>query len=179
MNSTISNSAALAITSEVSEALGFSSAGEVNCDNHYSRLHRTLSDVGFPVRSQSGHLQGRLSYQIIFDRHLGKSSNDRSSTSVVNWLFCEWNDVKRDDGESMILAIGTLSDDLKIEVAIAGFASVVDSSQIIFSEAFRVGRKDNSYMKGNDLGEKELVSFITPFRSSLRNGATIFAEELR
>lgn len=165
-----------------SEALSAISVLDGPVVNARGPLHRVMSDVGFPILSQAGALLGRMSYQVIFDRQLGptKESSKGVGHPVVNWLFCEWNDRKLDgdDTETMLLAVGTLSVEMEVAVQVAGKAAVHDQRFVSFHEAAWIGREGKVFLREKDMSEAELVSAITPFRSSIRSGATVFAEDL-
>jgi hypothetical protein len=146
-------------------------------------LARFLDDVNFPARTGAGALIGRETYQILFDRKLGKpdeSGDDGDKQDIVNWLYCEWSATKLDEGDRFLIASGTITTDLKVEVSVAALAEVVDAKQVVFSRAGLIVRAGGKFRKQSDgdLDEVELVSKLASFRSSVVNGATIYSQDL-
>lgn len=146
------------------------------------QLHGVMSDIGFPICTQAGLLQGRMSYQIIFDRQLGPSKEGASDVveHAVNWLFCEWGDQPLENGELMQLAAGTIAPDMDVAVKVAAKAIIFERRLVLFHEGSFIARDGKVFKKEDKpLTERDLASSISSFRSSIRNGATVFAEDIR
>lgn len=149
-------------------------------------LERMLGDVNFPSRKSDGAFVGQGSFQIVFDRQFGRSE-DRSSdeaaddvviSEIANWLYCEWSHEAADEGDRFIIASGTITAELAVEVTIAAMATIVDEKELRFDRSGKIGRSGDQYVKVCELDEDELVSALSSFRSCVANGATVYLRDL-
>lgn len=145
-------------------------------------LARFLEDVNFPARTGAGTFIGRATYQILFDRKLGKpeQASDGEQRGVANWLYCEWSTVKFEVGDRFLIASGTITSDLEVEVGVAALAEIVEEKRVDFVRAGLIVRAGGQFRKRDkgDLSEAELVSKLSSFRSSVVNGATIYSQDI-
>lgn len=147
-------------------------------------LDRFSVDINFPARRSDGGLEGRGTYQILFDRRLGggdSSTPDEHGEvhDIANWLFCEWSADQIDGGDRFIIAAGTITKTNVVSVSLAGLGVIGDKPVVEFVTAGKITQDtDKKVKKLDDLSEQELVSFLASFRSSFVNGATIYSGDL-
>lgn len=143
-------------------------------------LDRLLKDLSFPPRKADGGLVGRGTFQIVFDRKLASSEGDEGATGndIANWLYCEWSEEKFKDGDRFIIASGTITKDNEVDVTCAGLAVVKSTAPVTFVTAGKVAIEDGEFRKMDDLSERALQSFLSGFRNSFVNGATLYSGDL-
>ena len=140
-------------------------------------LDRLLQDVNFPPRQADGQLVGRGTFQILFDRKLASSEED-AGNDIANWLYCEWTAESFKDGDRFVIAAGTITRQNAVEVSCAGLAVVKAAPPIRFVTAGKIAVDDGEIKKTKDLSEQALQSFLTSFRNSFVNGATLYSGDL-
>lgn len=143
-------------------------------------LDRLLKDLSFPPRKADGGLVGRGTFQIVFDRMLASFEGDEAvaGNDIANWLYCEWSKEKFKDGDRFIIASGTITKDNEVDVTCAGLAAVNSSAPVTFVTAGKVAIVDGEFRKMADLSERALQSFLSGFRNSFVNGATLYSGDL-